>query len=110
MVREAVLRMKDVGQMLDEIEEIEKLQMTSLGSDPMPNEKGLEEKKAKLHSSVHRVAAYYVSHVCLLCTLVHVLSSKLHSNHVFVGPSRPVVESISIAQLLANPCLRSTLV
>ena len=64
VVREAVLRMKDVGQMLDEIEEIEKLQMTSLGSDPMPNEKGLEEKKAKLHASVHRVAAYYVSCVC----------------------------------------------
>jgi len=58
-VREAVLRTKDVGAMLDEIEEIDKQQMTSLAQQH--NEKGLEEKKAKLHSSVHSVVAYYVS-------------------------------------------------
>ena len=53
--------MKDVGQMLDEIEEIEKIQMTSLGEEPLPNEKGLEEKKGKLHATIYRVSQYYVS-------------------------------------------------
>ncbi len=53
--------MKDVGVLLEEIEEIEKLQMTSVTSDPLPIDRGLEEKKEKLHQSVHRVAAYYVS-------------------------------------------------
>ncbi len=58
--------MKDVGVLLEEIEEIEKLQMTSVTSDPLPIDRGLEEKKEKLHQSVHRVAAYYVSAECLL--------------------------------------------
>lgn len=71
-VRDAVLRTKDVAQMLEEIEEIEKLQMTSVSSEPVVNDKGLEEKKAKLHSSVHRVAAFYVSTRVCVC-----LSSNL---------------------------------
>lgn len=59
-MREAVLRMKDVGQMLAEIEEIEEQELKSFGQ-PQHNEKGLEEKKSKLHASIHRVARYYVS-------------------------------------------------
>lgn len=70
MVREAVLRMKDVGQMLDEIEEIEKIQMTSLGTETLPNEKGLEEKKEKLHATIHRVSQYYVSTWIFTCQLL----------------------------------------
>ena len=58
-MREAVLRMKDVGQMLKEIEEIEEQELRQFG--PQHNEKGLEEKKSKLHASIHRVARYYVS-------------------------------------------------
>lgn len=53
--------MKDVGQMLAEIEEIEEQELKSFGQ-PQHNEKGLEEKKAKLHASIHRVARYYVSY------------------------------------------------
>lgn len=60
-MREAVLRMKDVGQMLKEIEEIEQQELETLGGQPQYNEKGLEEKKEKLHASIHRVACYYVS-------------------------------------------------
>ena len=59
IVREAVLRMKDVGQMLKEIEEIEEQELRQFG--PQHNEKGQEEKKSKLHASIHRVARYYVS-------------------------------------------------
>lgn len=51
--------MKDVGQMLKEIEEIEEQELRQFG--PQHNEKGLEEKKSKLHASIHRVARYYVS-------------------------------------------------
>ena len=50
VVREAVLRMKDVGQMLAEIEEIEEQELRNFGQ-PQHNEKGLEEKKSKLHAS-----------------------------------------------------------
>jgi len=60
IVREAVLRMKDVGQMLQEVEEIERQELENFGQ-PQFNEKGLEEKKSKLHASIHRVARYYVS-------------------------------------------------
>ena len=56
--------MKDVGQMLAEIEEIEEQELKSFGQ-PQHNEKGLEEKKAKLHASIHRVARYYVGHSVL---------------------------------------------
>ena len=59
-VREAVLRMKDPAQMLAEIEEIEKQETEAL-TDPLPNEKGLQEKKRKLHSSIDRVLKYWVS-------------------------------------------------
>lgn len=52
--------MKDVGQMLAEIEEIEEQELKNFGQ-PQHNEKGLEEKKSKLHASIHRVARYYVS-------------------------------------------------
>lgn len=62
-MREAVLRMKDVGQMLAEIEEIERQELENLGQ-PRHNEKGLEEKKSKLHASIHRVARFYVSITC----------------------------------------------
>ncbi len=60
IVREAVLRMKDVGQMLQEIEDVERQELETLGQTQF-NEKGLEEKKIKLHASIHRVARYYVS-------------------------------------------------
>ena len=66
-MREAVLRMKDVGQMLQEIEEIERQELENLGQT-QHNEKGLEEKKGKLHASIHRVARYYVS-ACPLALL-----------------------------------------
>lgn len=56
--------MKDVGKMLEEIEEIEKIEIESLGGAPQPNEKGLLEKKRKLHGTIHRVAQYYVSSTC----------------------------------------------
>ena len=59
-MREAVLRMKDVGQMLKEIEEIEQQELENMGHT-QHNEKGLEEKKSKLHASIHRVSRYYVS-------------------------------------------------
>ena len=59
IVREAVLRMKDVGELLKEIEEIEEQELRSFGQTQY-NEKGLEEKKIKLHASIHRVARYYV--------------------------------------------------
>lgn len=52
--------MKDVGQMLKEIEEIEEQELRNFGQ-PQHNEKGLEEKKIKLHASIHRVARFYVS-------------------------------------------------
>jgi len=60
VVREAVLRMKDPQQILLEIEEIEKVE-GELGTAPLPNEKGLQEKKRKLHAQLHRVVSYYVS-------------------------------------------------
>lgn len=58
-MREAVLRMKDVGELLKEVEEIEKQEIES-ESNPQPTDKGLQEKKRKLHATIHRVAAYYV--------------------------------------------------
>lgn len=68
IVREAVLRMKDVGQMLKEIEEIEEQELKNFGQMQF-NEKGLEEKKSKLHASIHRVARYYVSHMLHISTV-----------------------------------------
>ena len=67
--------MKDVGQMLEEIEEIEKIEIETLGGAPQPNEKGLQEKKRKLHGTIHRVAQYYVS-------VLHVHSVQLMFNRV----------------------------
>ena len=52
--------MKDVGELLKEVEEIEKQEIES-ESNPQPTDKGLLEKKRKLHSTIHRVAQYYVS-------------------------------------------------
>ena len=52
--------MKDPGELLVEIEEIEKLEAESV-ADPQPNEKGLAEKKRKLHCTLDRVLKYYVS-------------------------------------------------
>ena len=53
------MRMKDVGELLKEVEEIEKQEIES-ESNPQPTDKGLQEKKRKLHATIHRVAAYYV--------------------------------------------------
>lgn len=61
--------MKDVGQMLKEIEEIEQQELENLGQ-PQYNEKGLEEKKTKLHASIHRVARYYVRFYLTRDTLI----------------------------------------
>ena len=58
-MRESVLRMKDVGELLKEVEEIEKQEIES-ESNPQSTDKGLQEKKRKLHATIHRVAAYYV--------------------------------------------------
>ncbi len=51
--------MKDVGELLNEVEEIEKQEIEA-ESNPLPTDKGLQEKKRKLHATIHRVAAYYV--------------------------------------------------
>ena len=51
--------MKDVSELLKEVEEIEKQEIES-ESNPQPTDKGLLEKKRKLHATIHRVAAYYV--------------------------------------------------
>ena len=52
--------MKDVGELLKEVEEIEKQEIES-ESNPQPTDKGLLEKKRKIHGTIHRVAQYYVS-------------------------------------------------
>lgn len=52
--------MKDPEDLLVEIEEIEKLEAESL-AEAQPNEKGLTEKKRKLHCTLDRVLKYYVS-------------------------------------------------
>ena len=52
--------MKDPEDILVEIEEIEKLEAESL-AEVQPNEKGLAEKKRKLHGTLDRVLKYYVS-------------------------------------------------
>ena len=52
--------MKDVGELLKEVEEIEKQEIES-ESNPLPTDKGLLEKKRKIHGTIHRVAQYYVS-------------------------------------------------
>lgn len=64
-VREAVLRMKDPIVILKEIEEIEKAEseLISGSSEPLPNEKGLLEKKRKLHSNLDRIVKYWVGAV-----------------------------------------------
>ena len=59
-MREAVLKMKDVGELLKEVEEVEK-QEVEAETTPLPTDKGLQEKKRKLHATIHRVAQYYVS-------------------------------------------------
>ena len=67
-VREAVLRMKDPIVILKEIEEIETAESEAIAaatdSLPLPNEKGLLEKKRKLHSNLDRIIKYWVSSVC----------------------------------------------
>ena len=69
VVREAVLRMKDPIVILKEIEEIEKAESEavtgSTDSLPLPNEKGLLEKKRKLRSNLDRIVKYWVSSVCI---------------------------------------------
>jgi WW domain-binding protein 11 len=63
VVREAVLRMKDPIVILKEIEEIEKAESEavtgSTDSLPLPNEKGLLEKKRKLRSNLDRIVKYW---------------------------------------------------
>ena len=51
--------------MLIEIEEIEKIEVESTVT-PLPNEKGLQEKKRKLHASIDRIIKYYVSSTSLM--------------------------------------------
>ena len=53
--------MKDPIVLLQEIEEIEKAEGEVSGTDPLPNEKGLLEKKRKLHSNLDRIVKYWVS-------------------------------------------------
>lgn len=77
IVREAVLRSKDPKDILKEIEEIEKMgkyicyietrtsdvcsvEIESGGSEELPNEKGLKEKKYKLHETLQRLIHYFV--------------------------------------------------
>ena len=56
--------MKDVSELLKEVEEIEKQEIEA-ESNPQPTDKGLLEKKRKLHATIHRVAAYYVRNYIL---------------------------------------------
>ena len=53
--------MKDPIVLLQEIEEIEKAEGEVAGGDPLPNEKGLLEKKRKLHGNLDRIVKYWVS-------------------------------------------------
>ena len=55
--------MKDPIVILQEIEEIEKAEEEMTSSEPLPNEKGLLEKKRKLHSNLDRIVKYWVSHI-----------------------------------------------
>ena len=58
--------MKDPIVILQEIEEIEKAEeeMMSSGNEPvLPSEKGLLEKKRKLHSNLDRIVKYWVCHI-----------------------------------------------
>ena len=55
--------MKDPLVLLQEIEEIEKMEV-EVASNPLPNEKGLQEKKRKLHSNLDRIVKYWVSQSC----------------------------------------------
>ena len=59
-MREAVLRMKDPVALLQEIEEIEKAE-SELPPTALPNEKGLLDKKRKLHGNLDRIVKYWVS-------------------------------------------------
>lgn len=52
--------MKDPIVLLQEIEEIEKAE-GEVSGDPLPNEKGLLEKKRKLHGNLDRIVKYWVS-------------------------------------------------
>lgn len=53
--------MKDPIVLLQEIEEIEKAEGEMTSSEPLPNEKGLIEKKRKLHGNLDRIVKYWVS-------------------------------------------------
>ena len=53
--------MKDPLVLLQEMEEIEK-QEGEVTSEAAPNEKGLQEKKRKLHGNLDRIVKYWVSH------------------------------------------------
>ena len=57
--------MKDPIVILKEIEEVEKAEseLISGSSEPLPNEKGLLEKKRKLHSNLDRIVKYWVGAV-----------------------------------------------
>ena len=62
--------MKDPLVLLQEIEEIEKLEV-EVASNPVPNEKGLQEKKRKLHSNLDRIVKYWVRRVEAGSVLLH---------------------------------------
>ena len=58
--------MKDPIVILQEIEEIEKAEselISASDAELLPNEKGLLEKKRKLHSNLDRIVKYWVSSV-----------------------------------------------
>lgn len=61
--------MKDPIVLLQEIEEIEKTE-GEVSSEPLPNEKGLLEKKRKLHGNLDRIVKYWVS-----CKVEHFLKA-----------------------------------
>jgi WW domain-binding protein 11 len=57
-VREAVLKNKNPHTILGEIEEIEKMEIEA-GNDEHPAEKGLKEKKRKLHETLQRIILFH---------------------------------------------------
>lgn len=68
-----------MGELLAEVEEIEKQEIES-ESNPQPTDKGLLEKKRKLHATIHRVAQYYVSGVCVYKHIIAFMTSLSSSS------------------------------
>ena len=100
------MRMKDVGELLKEVEEIEKQEIES-ESNPQPTDKGLQEKKRKLHATIHRVAAYYVRSYGCMCIVFPLKVEPLMNVQwsLCSGPSE--IETIYNKPLYKGHCLRS---